>query len=177
MDESDDEDDDGGGSLAQRLAQTQADETSDAESVDSAPETDATGPPLRMPNTARGSFRVLSPRARKAKSPVNAAATPQTSPPVVASPEPSSPAPVVVEDETPTVPPLPRFLVQFRRAAWFQHHYPLATPRTFNFLRPASRSSASVAQIPFAAVVALLAGDGTSNDEGLLFQTEAPERM
>ena len=76
-------------------------------------------------------------------------------------------------------PSLPYFLSRFRGSTWFEHHYPRATPKTFDFLRPAPSVDGVELQIPFSSVVQCLYGqgdDGSDARQGLLFLSDSVER-
>jgi hypothetical protein len=124
-----------------------------------------------------GKFRALSPRAAR---PPTRTRTPTPSAPPSPSPEitvePESQEPEAEPDEEVKYPPLPRHLSQFRQSPWFKHHFPLATSKTFNFLRPPPKEGI-LQQIPFSAVVDLLIGDRNSVGSGLLFETKDAMRM
>ena len=164
-DASDDEDE--AGALAGRLAAISYESETEEEE-----EQEEEEPELVLREGA-GNFRQLSARARR--SPLPAAsptppATPPRTPTPVATPEPE------VEKVELKYPPLPRYLSQFRQSPWFKHHYPLATSKTFDFIRPPIKDGI-VEQVPFGAVVTLLAGDSTAAGSGLLFETNDNNRM
>lgn len=156
--QTDEEDSDGEqrGNLATLLTNARVAESSDSEMDEEVP-TNAERP-SRRPQPKPRSFRQLSPRSlRGAKTTADSTLSSRSpSPPFVRpmSSESASPPPSRL---FPTRPPLPRFLAQFRTALWFQHHFPLATPKTFDFLRPVQSPEA---QVDFSAVVSLLVGDG-----------------